>query len=318
MAASSNESLDILESALDQAFSAPLPTVPQEVPQEVSATEQSDSSQFESVEESNLTESSVVEVNLSESTVSNDSWKEEYEAQVKSWRARSAEEREKAEKERLRWEAIRAIEKEEAAKRKAAGIVDEPVVAPTQPPEEKWEDVKTSSETTPETPASKVETAPSNIKEASELKVPSSPTPPLPRTVSHQDTATTTDDSQKWEDVPSVTSSFPSMSFPENIEASTPANREQPAPAPAPVSVSLAIFDSSLSTRTRVTALISSLAVNLFLPFVNGVMLGFGEIFAKDVVMRWLGWKPSGPASTVTNVGLRSSSREERQRNAFR
>ena len=55
-----------------------------------------------------------------------DTWKAEYEAQVQSWRAQSAEAREKAEKERLRWESVRAIEKEEATKRKAAGIADEP------------------------------------------------------------------------------------------------------------------------------------------------------------------------------------------------
>ena len=54
-----------------------------------------------------------------------ESWKAEYEAQVQSWRSQSAEAREKAEKERLRWESIRAIEKEEATKRKAANIVDE-------------------------------------------------------------------------------------------------------------------------------------------------------------------------------------------------
>ena len=55
-----------------------------------------------------------------------DTWKAEYEAQVQSWRAQSAEAREKAEKERLRWESVRAIEKEEATKRKAAGIANEP------------------------------------------------------------------------------------------------------------------------------------------------------------------------------------------------
>jgi hypothetical protein len=132
----------------------------------------------------------------------------------------------------------------------------------------------------------------------------------LPGTDSHLETAT--NESQKWEDVPSVTSSYPSMSFPEHNE--TPPSQPQPTPQQVPGSVTLAIFDSSLSTRTRVTALFSALAVNLFLPFVNGVMLGFGEIFAKNVVMQWFGWKPSGPASTVTNVGLRGSTREERQK----
>lgn len=44
----------------------------------------------------------------------------EYESHVESWRAQSAEAREKAEKERARWEAIRAAEKQEAALRHAA------------------------------------------------------------------------------------------------------------------------------------------------------------------------------------------------------
>ena len=65
-------------------------------------------------------------------------------------------------------------------------------------------------------------------------------------------------------------------------------------------SASLAVFDDTLPNRTRVWALITSLSVNMFLPFVNGVMLGFGEIFAKTVVVGWLGW---GPA-VATNVGL--------------
>lgn len=40
-----------------------------------------------------------------------DSWKSEYESHVQSWRAQSAEAREKAEKERAKWEDIRAQEK---------------------------------------------------------------------------------------------------------------------------------------------------------------------------------------------------------------
>jgi hypothetical protein len=301
----SHQSPDILESALDQAFSVPpRPSVQPEIRQETSTTQETQTAQHETVTENNL----------SESVASDDSWKVEYEAQVQSWRARSAEEREKAEKERLRWEAIRAIEKEEAAKRKAAGIVKEAAVAPPRlQVEENWEKVPSSSTTA----------TPSNFTKPGDLDLegdlghlsPSStrPGPPtgLPRTHSQQDTGT--DESQKWEDVPSVTSSYPSMSFPEHNETPSPP-QPQPTSQQAAVSVTLAIFDSSLSTRTRVTAFFSSLAVNLFLPFVNGVMLGFGEIFAKNVVMGWLGWKASGPASSVTNVGIRTSAREQRQR----
>lgn len=128
--------------------------------------------------------------------------------------------------------------------------------------------------------------------------------------LSRRDTAT--EESQKWEDVPSLTSSFPSMSFPEHGEQTPPQDRHV-TPQLAPVSLTSAIFDTSLSTRTRLTAFFSSLAVNLLLPFVNGVMLGFGEIFAKNVLMDWLGHLKPGSVATTVGVRGRGSSREQRQ-----
>lgn len=93
-------------------------------------------------------EASVIrELNLEDTTSatsSDDSWKVEYEAQVQSWRAQSAEAREKAEKERLKWESIRAIEEEEAAKRKVLGIVENPTPKVVQPPaasQDNWQNV---------------------------------------------------------------------------------------------------------------------------------------------------------------------------------
>lgn len=47
------------------------------------------------------------------SSSDDESWKSEYESHVQSWRAQSAEAREKAEKERARWEEVRALEKEQ-------------------------------------------------------------------------------------------------------------------------------------------------------------------------------------------------------------
>lgn len=76
---------------------------------------------------------------------------------------------------------------------------------------------------------------------------------------------------------------------------------------PQKTTATAAIFDSQLSTKTRVLAVLSSLAINMLLPFVNGVMLGFGEIFAKTVVVGWLGWKV--PGAGVANVGVRSPAR---------
>jgi hypothetical protein len=37
-------------------------------------------------------------------------------------------------------------------------------------------------------------------------------------------------------------------------------------------------------------AILRTTAINLILPFINGVMLGFGEIFAHELAFRW-GWK---------------------------
>lgn len=59
----------------------------------------------------------------------------------------------------------------------------------------------------------------------------------------------------------------------------------------------------------------------MFLPFVNGVMLGFGELVAKEIIAPWFGWRPA-----VTRVGLSGTAdggvgadrRKERERNATR
>jgi hypothetical protein len=37
-------------------------------------------------------------------------------------------------------------------------------------------------------------------------------------------------------------------------------------------------------------SLLRATAINLVLPFINGVMLGFGEIFAHELAFRW-GWR---------------------------
>ncbi|KAF9525677.1 hypothetical protein CPB83DRAFT_909021 [Crepidotus variabilis] len=227
------------------------------------------------------------------SSSTDETWKEDYETQLNSWRAQNAEQRAKAERERSKWEAIRAQEKEEAKKRKAAGIVDEPSAVPTGPHSggESWEKVGAGGLST--------------VASSQLIDFDSGSQHPNPE--SHA----TTEELHKWEDVdPSISSSFPSLSM------DTPPQPSQPRPessgAHPPVSVTLSIFDTSLSTRTRVLAFVSSLAVNLCLPFVNGVMLGFGEIFAKNVVMGWLGWKV--PGSVSSNVGLKNSARESSRR----
>ncbi|KAF8596283.1 hypothetical protein BDV93DRAFT_610971 [Ceratobasidium sp. AG-I] len=132
-----------------------------------------------------------------------------------------------------------------------------------------------------------------------------------------------------WEEIPSLASSFPSLPEQHNTNAipmqptyrprAPPAKKEKqhrhsshhshpPAPV-APPSLTLTVFDSNVSTRTRIVALVSSIAINMFLPFVNGVMLGFGEIFARNVVGPWFGW----PKPIATNVGVRAGTRESKR-----
>jgi Outer membrane protein TOM13 len=111
--------------------------------------------------------------------------------------------------------------------------------------------------------------------------------------------------------VEASTASFPSLSFPDQpTQAPTPSAELSKAPQPPSTqTTTLAIFDETLSTRTRALALLSSLAINLALPFVNGVMLGFGEIFAKNVVMDWLGWRQT--TTVASNLGVGASSKRK-------
>jgi len=231
-------------------------------------------------------ESASTESTSSQST--DDPWKAEYEAQVESWRVQSADAREKAEKERARWEAMRAAEKAEADRR----------TVQVHDSEHGWETVgaKNTSD-----PSSSQQTRDPVLGEPQTIQ--------LKPDTSRQDTCDDTklSSSQKWEDLhSSQTSSFPSLSFPDNpgtpSPGSQPASNTHPTPAAAPFSATLTIFDTTLPTRTRVSALFSSLAINMLLPFVNGVMLGFGEIFAKNVVIGWFGWKM--PRTVATNVGV--------------
>jgi len=77
-----------------------------------------------------------------------------------------------------------------------------------------------------------------------------------------------------------------------------------------PPSVTLSIFRPGLSPRTRALAIASSIAINFILPFINGVMLGFGEIFAKNFVAPLFGIRPP----SVANVGVRSPTTRDRRR----
>jgi len=49
-----------------------------------------------------------------------------------------------------------------------------------------------------------------------------------------------------------------------------------------------------------ILSLIRTAAINLILPFINGVMLGFGEIFAHELAFRW-GWRG---AKVIAHFGM--------------
>lgn len=52
--------------------------------------------------------------------------------------------------------------------------------------------------------------------------------------------------------------------------------------------------------------LIRSAAINLVLPFINGMMLGFGELFAHEAAFR-LGWGGTKVSSMLTGLSLLSN-----------
>ncbi|GBE88218.1 hypothetical protein BKA93DRAFT_36918 [Sparassis latifolia] len=264
-------------------------------------------------------------------------WKAEYEAHVAEWRQRSAEQRQKAEEERARWEAIRREEK---------SAESEADVASTHGKGESgWESLGASGLS-----GATAATSPSlaDVRDLVSGEGQGAHTKVYLDTVlpgSSQRRGTSEPESpkhDKWEDIPSsLASSYPSMSFPSDPHSPSsshphalppharshphdhPAHHQAPAHGDhhhASHSTTLAVFDSTLSPRTRVLALLSSLAINFFLPFVNGVMLGCGEVFAKHVIVGWLGWPIAStkPGSLAANVGLGRSKGKDPQREQTR
>ena len=240
-----------------------------------------------------------------------DTWQSTYTAQVSEWRAQSASVRNKAELARAKWEAIRAREK---ADRQALG----------QPPES-WDslgDHITASVATAEQVVShSLSASAASFSSVEHVAPHAQPEESAERAGQEK---TDGSPSQPWEHLPSSpTSSYPSMSFPEASVPQSPSHQHgllAPTSASAPVhthptprvdrnpthvppSTLPSIMDNRVARRTRLSLVLSSLAINLLLPFINGVMLGFGEIFAKEVV-GWFGWK-SWRGSRAAGLGLR-------------
>lgn len=64
-------------------------------------------------------------------------------------------------------------------------------------------------------------------------------------------------------------------------------------PSDAPSSEGSSNSSTSIITFYKpptILSLLRTAAINLILPFINGVMLGFGEIFAHELAFRW-GWR---------------------------
>ncbi|WFD18974.1 hypothetical protein MCAP1_001187 [Malassezia caprae] len=73
----------------------------------------------------------------------------------------------------------------------------------------------------------------------------------------------------------------------------------EPTPLPAPtgeLTIS-AICAPGVPWSRRLLLVTATLAINIGLPFLNGVMLGFGEIFARAFIAPWIGLAPPVPMS---------------------
>jgi hypothetical protein len=76
-----------------------------------------------------------------------------------------------------------------------------------------------------------------------------------------------------------------SNTTPHHLTMSAPASPERPPASPERRAESPVILYRSPTALT----LLRTAAINLVLPFINGLMLGFGELFAHELAFRW-GW----------------------------
>jgi len=263
---------------------------------------------------------------------SSDAWKDDYEKYLAHWQAESAVARQKAEETREMWEKRRAEEKKAGKERKYdwESYIQPP--SQVQDHHRRKTSVGDARDFVPGAEAQK-----GSGKETLDSMLPpiEEPNPPYPSSLNNPQTSKHSPDSNsserenpEWTQVNnprSVESSFPDISFPSH--PSTPhrqhsklSEKADKKDLPHPPSATLTIFDSTLSTRTRLLALTSALAINFLLPFVNGVMLGFGEIFARNVVS-WIGWKSdskfasgaSGRNTSATAIGIGAVGRGRRE-----
>lgn len=68
--------------------------------------------------------------------------------------------------------------------------------------------------------------------------------------------------------------------------------QNQNTPPSQPPSLTLSVF--TMPSHLTFSRMVAVLGINLVLPFINGVMLGFGEIFSREVVRFGKAWWRSG------------------------
>ncbi|KAG8829151.1 hypothetical protein FRC17_007052 [Serendipita sp. 399] len=299
--------MDPLEAALSSSFSAP------DVPPATSQSNPSSQQPETSGEQKGHAARRSIVLEEERLAAADESWKKEYDERLSHWKAENAARREQSEKTRGEWEQRRS------SKEYDAGSYVTPSVA-------------TSSMASSFVDARDLvsgEGEGGHGREALDRVLP--PSAKAPRQKFSTASGSGEDNSQGWENVhsESLTSSYPSISFPPLDEKTGRAtgvrqhdssrhrgdgdDRRQPTagftlPPVAPPSVTLSVFDSTLSTRARTLALVSSLAINLVLPFINGVMLGFGEIAAKSL-FAWGGWRDLAGGLGLRSAGSRAKTK---------
>lgn len=100
------------------------------------------------------------------------------------------------------------------------------------------------------------------------------------------------------------------LPFEEPLESSS-----SPPPPPPPaedavpnLTMTLYTVWNSTSWAQRIPAIVASVAINFGLPFINGVMLGFGELFAKNVIATRLGWSSPAASPSASTDGRANTS----------
>jgi hypothetical protein len=206
----------------------------------------------------------------------------------------AAEEREK--KTREAWEMVKPKAEDAAS-------------SPSAPPSTAWEELSAPHSSIEDISASHAATAGSGSYGSSRSGDSSSPDKAKPK-------AAETKDEGKKEEIPLPAGITPTSDAVSQAVGAAP----QPDPANATPSLTLSIFTAPGGlTAKRVLA---ALGINLVLPFINGIMLGLGEITAREFVrvgrLWWKGeraiagiWRKddgvSGAGSgarSVANVGL--------------